>query len=132
MNRRAWLAAASLMLAGLGGCGPSGPAKYKVTGNVTWNGSPLPEGQIVFTPEDPKVSADAGKIVNGAFDVLVKPGSKRVEIYASREGTKVDPAMGAAPREAYIPERYNAKTILKADVTPGGENRFTYTLTEKP
>ena len=51
MNRRVWLAAAGLVLAGLCGCGPSGPAKYKVTGNVTWNGSLQAAGAaIVIKP----------------------------------------------------------------------------------
>jgi len=124
------LAVATLVLAGLCGCGPSAPAVYKVTGNVTWNGKPLPDGQIVFTPEDAKVAPDAGKITNGAFEVMVKPApsASRSMPAARVEGRSSD---GRRPARGIHPERYNAKTTLKAEVTPGGENRFTYDLTEK-
>ncbi|MBX7105335.1 MAG: hypothetical protein K1X57_14725 [Gemmataceae bacterium] len=32
------------------GCG-QGPAEYHVAGTVTWNGKPLPRGQIFFDPD---------------------------------------------------------------------------------
>ncbi|QDS89976.1 hypothetical protein EC9_41780 [Rosistilla ulvae] len=40
-------------LTALVGCGASdaGPGKYSVTGNVTFQGQPLPEGEILFAPD---------------------------------------------------------------------------------
>jgi hypothetical protein len=104
-----------------------------VTGTVTWNGKPLPQGHITFEHEGGALAPDAGTIKDGMFEVMVKPGNKLVRINASRErpGAKFDPAMGAVPREAYIPARYNAETTLRATVTPEGPNTFTYTLVEK-
>jgi len=64
--------------------------------------------KIVFTPEDAKVAPDAGKITNGAFEVMVKPHQARRDPCQPR-GVEGRSAMGGAPREAYIPERYNAK-----------------------
>jgi hypothetical protein len=114
----------------LAGCGPSGPKKYRVVGDVTWEGSALPDGDIVFTPTGGGVP-DAGKITGGKYDVQVTEGAKQVSIFAMREEGPVDPAMGVARRRNFIPERYNDKTILTANVTPDGPNQFDFPLTEK-
>jgi hypothetical protein len=115
------------------GCGPSGPKRYKVTGAVTWNGKPLPKGHIVFEPTDRSITPDAGDILDGKFETMVQAGSKTVQIRASREvpGAKFDPAMGAVPREQYIPPRYNDETTLQADIKPEGPNHFEYPLSDK-
>jgi hypothetical protein len=42
-----------LALALLTGCGESGPATVPVRGVVTYNGTPLPKGSVVFAPVDP-------------------------------------------------------------------------------
>jgi hypothetical protein len=121
-----------LLLALMAGCGPSGPRTYEVSGTVTWNGKPLPQGDIVFLPVDGAVAPDAGKIVDGRFTFRARAGKKRVEIHASRAEGPVDPVMKTAPRKSYIPPRYNAHSILQAEVTPGGENRYAFELTDKP
>ncbi len=72
-------------LLGLTGCGASGPETYSVSGRVTFNAEPLPEGRIIFSPSDGSVAPDAGKIVEGRFEFQAKPGKKRVEIHADRE-----------------------------------------------
>jgi len=49
MSRRAVILV-SAVLAGLalaGGCGPKGPKLYPVSGTVTWNDAPLPDGDII-------------------------------------------------------------------------------------
>ena len=110
------------------GCGSSGPETCTVTGTVTWNGNPLPEGNILFVPEDGKGVPDPGKIADGEFRLEVKPGKKKVEITATREIGEVDPVMGKAPRRSYIPARYNSSTELTAEVTPGTDNVFPFSL----
>lgn len=127
---RKLLAVAVLSLVG---CGPSGPVTYPVSGTVTFDGQPLPEGFITFVPEG-DISPDAGKIVEGKFEFRAQAGKKRIEINANRTkpGAKVEPSMGAVPFEQYIPEAYNTKSTLTEEVKSSGENKFTFDLKSKP
>ena len=109
------------------GCGDSGPKKYPVTGNVTWEGQPLADGDIVLEPTDGGVP-DHGKIVAGKIDMEATAGPKKVSIQATKAAAEVDPDMGMAPQVQYIPHRYNARTELTAEVKADGENRLTFDL----
>ena len=62
------LAAALMVLAG---CGQSGPTYYHVSGTVTFAGSPVPKGTVMFEPDAAKgVRGQMGyaDLVNGKFD----------------------------------------------------------------
>jgi hypothetical protein len=109
------------------GC-DSRPAMYRVTGSVSFDGQPVENGEIIFVSVEKGTAPDAGRIANGSYDMLVKTGKKRVEIRASRPvvGGKPNP-MGPVYHD-YIPEKYNGRTTLLAEVTPDGENRFDYEL----
>ena len=131
MKTRIYALCLCLLVLPVAGCGPSGPETYPVSGTVTWNGDPLPEGNIVFEPVDGSIAPDAGKIAAGKFAFQAQPGEKRVQIDATREVGEVDPVMHTVPREAYIPSKYNSATILTATVTADGENDFTFELTEE-
>jgi hypothetical protein len=104
------------------GCG--GPKMVKVSGRVTLDGKDLPDGEIILVPDDPKQGPDAGKITDGRFELMARPGPKKVEIRASRELPPIkDKAMGGAgiPQfESIIPQKYNDKTELKLDVPDSG------------
>ncbi len=124
-----YLVCLGLLVMVVAGCGPSGPVTYPVSGTVTWEGNPLAEGQIVFTPVDGSIAPDAGTITNGTFNFQAQAGSKRVEIYATRESGPPDPVMNMPPKEQYIPARYNAESILTAEVTKGGVSDLKFDLT---
>ncbi len=111
------------------GCG--GDGKYPVSGTVGWNGDPIPEGSIIFTPVDPSVGPDAGQIENGRFRFRASAGPKKVEIFADRDVGKPDPVMNVVRREQYIPIRYNEETELTVEVTPQGPNDFQLDLVAK-
>ncbi len=110
------------------GCG--GPTDFRVFGDVTWNGKPIPEGTINFIAEDMAVAPDSAKIVNGKYDTRVKAGRKKIEVYAHR-AKPGDPVMNQMGRENYIPTKYNALSTLVREVKPDGENHFDFALTEK-
>jgi len=111
------------------GCG--GPTPVDVTGNVTLDGQPLSEGDIIFEAADGKVTPGAGPIKEGKFAIKALPGAKKVKINASKPA-KPDPVMGTIPGESIIPEQYNVKTKLTADVQKGQPNDFTFDLKSKP
>ena len=115
---------------------PTGPTRYPVSGNVTFDGVPVETGTIVFRDGDPKsaVAPDGGNIVKGRYSLQVQPGKKRVEILASR------PIPGAAaparadrqsfatvPVEQFIPPAYNAQSTLTAEIEPKS-NDYDYDL----
>lgn len=108
------------------GCG--GDGKVPVSGTVTWNGKPLADGNIIFTPMDPTIGPDASRVTNGRFEFRSSPGKKRVEVFADRAVGAVDPVMHTQRREQYIPTRYNEDTELTVRVNSDGENRFTFDL----
>jgi len=115
----------------LTGCGPSGPVMVDVQGSVTWNGAPLPQGDIIFEAVDGATVPSAGKVVNGEYKFKATVGSKLVRIMAMRDTGKFDPTMGTKVLEMYIPDRFNHETKLRADVASDGPNQFTFKLTEK-
>jgi hypothetical protein len=104
-----------------------------VSGTVKWNGDALPNGVITFESADGTQSPASAKITGGEFRLRTKAGKKRVVIQATREiPGSYDSVMQSPRREQYIPERYNAQSDLVREVTAGGDNRFSFELTDKP
>lgn len=104
----------------------------EVSGNVTWKGAPVPDGEIIFFPADKAKPPAAGRITEGAYKFKSKAGNMKVTIEAARSTGKRDPEYGFLISELYIPSRYNKDSTLSADVTLDGENRFDFSLTDKP
>ena len=53
------------------GCGQSGPARYSVSGNVSYKGAPIPVGQISFEPDTTRGNEGPGAsavIKDGKYD----------------------------------------------------------------
>lgn len=113
------------------GCEPAGPKKYPVSGTVLVDGKPLPEGHIVMTPTDGATAPDAAPIKDGKYILEASPGSKKVEITATREEGPIDPVMGQAPRKQYIAPRFNSETTLTAEVKTSGDNTANFEVSEK-
>jgi hypothetical protein len=128
MHRRVSGLGVAVVLLFAFGCTDHQPARYPVKGSVRFNGQPVESGEILFAPVDKRAAPDVGRIDQGLYEALVKGGKKRVEIRASRPvvGGKPNP-MGPVYHD-YIPEKYNARTKLTADVKPDGENRFDFEL----
>ena len=123
MKRSVLIAGALCLTAG---CGKApGLETVEATGTVTWNGAPLPAGDILFEPAQSPGNPSAGKIINGEFKLRTTPGKKKVQIHATRDTGIMDPVMKSPKREAYIPEEFNANTRLTAEVTPGVSTRIS-------
>ena len=60
---------------GIAGCGgPGGPARYQVSGKVTFGGKPVPYGTIFFTPDTSKGNKGpqgVAQIKDGKYDTAV-------------------------------------------------------------
>lgn len=107
----------------LSGCGDSGPRMHKVTGDVTFDGTPIEDGQITFKRvSDSK--AYSGEIKNGSYEVKCEDGEMAVEINATRVvpgkfDTTSNPGHKEPVIETYIPKIYNTATTLKVKVDSG-------------
>jgi hypothetical protein len=147
MRGQAWAAAALLGVAagivtGGPGCGRAsdGIDRRAVSGSVTLDGKPLPTGSITFNPDGPGPSA-GGTVTDGRYAIArpdgPAPGRYKVYVHSlARTGRKIpdsDGPRGSTVDEMknIVPERYNLRTELEAQVQKEGENRFDFELTTK-
>ncbi len=133
MNRQVcWIAClfVSVMLGGCGSGEPPAPKKYPVSGKVTQDGKPLPEGTILFKTVAAG-SVQSMDIKDGEFRGEAEAGDRRVEINAYRVITGDFNGMKGEVQESLIPPRYNTASTLTAKVTAGGANQFTFEVTSE-
>jgi hypothetical protein len=109
--------------------GCSGPGLYPVSGDVSWQGEQIPDGDIIFYPEDGKTLPDVGRIVNGRYETKARPGRKIVQIFATKEKPVPKGVMNQKEREPIIPTKYNAESRLAVEIRPE-ENRHDFRLPE--
>lgn len=101
---------------------------YPVTGVVTLDGTPIPDGSITFRPVDPRQRPESADIVDGTFKVHLPAGKSRVEVHAARPSATTVAGMGPT-MEDYIPEKYKGpSSVLEADIKVEGNNLLEYSL----
>ena len=102
------------------GCGGDADGLQELTGRVTYNGEPIPEGRIQFRSLDESQHAYAGVIQDGQYTVRVAPGPAAVEVRASRlipgKYDESNPGEPVPVGEMYIPEKYNSRTELQVRI----------------
>ncbi|WP_165249556.1 hypothetical protein [Paludisphaera soli] len=135
----AWLAVA--LLAG-GGCGGGdGLPREAVSGKVTFGGKPLDRGAIQFLPRQAGQEGGAwAPVVDGAYSIAAADGPIAGEYAVSITSAPGEgEASGALPGDDsaevgadVVPEDYNVRTTLKANVEPGKPNAFDFELTRRP
>jgi hypothetical protein len=126
MLRHRFHFAVLLLLGATGGCSRGGAERFAVSGAVTLDSAPLPDGEIVFTPDaSTQGPSVVGRIEQGAYSIPQErgpvAGSYRVAITAERKtGRKVRADMiGEAMTdqyEQYLPPEYNERTTLAATI----------------
>ena len=127
MKRLHVLAGLTLGVAVLASGCSTGPSFGEVHGMVTLDGEPLAEGVVRFVPVDGMTPSAGAVIEGGQFNERVAVGRYRVEISSWKlpKGIKSSKEMkrgtvdeGPALEEL-IPERYNKKSELTADIKRG-------------
>ena len=152
MIRRIGFALGILVAAGLmtsSGCGPKRPPTATVGGRVTYLGKPVPEGRIMFYPDDGR---------RPAMGVINSDGSYRLTTFDSKDGAllgrhrvtikavrvvggmpvnelggqpgNLSPSAAQLPTlEWIVPEKYSRpdSSPLKAEVKPG-ENTINFDI----
>lgn len=111
----------ALVVLGLSGCSDNGLTK--VSGTVSFDGTPVEEGSISFMPVDGKGVTAGGVIENGKYSAKVSPGEMAVQIYATKEVKKENPTQEEIERGItsdpvqYIPAQYNKESTLRITVS---------------
>jgi hypothetical protein len=130
----------SLSLAGCGGGTGDDLPRQAVSGSVTLNDKPLEQGSITFSPAEPGQGApSAGAIIkSGSYSIDRSggptPGKYRVSIVgdeasaASEELPGLPPKLSELKKKARIPEKYNARSNLTAEVKADGSNSIDFDL----
>jgi hypothetical protein len=122
------------------GCdrGGDGLPRESVSGKVTLDGRPLDRGEITFVPTGGDGPPVGGEIQDGTYAIRRAdgpvPGPHRVAIFSAKPtGKKIpdeaDPSILYDERAETIPDRYNARSDLAAEVKAGGGNTFDFELT---
>lgn len=112
------------------GC-DSGPRLYEITGKVTFDGTPVAKGDITLRPEKTSTAPQGATIKDGSFQMKANEGKYKVEIISTRVVLGKKGPMGEDAIEEFIPEKYNTKTTLGAEVKSSGKNELIFELTSK-
>lgn len=106
------------------GCsGRSTVPMYDVSGAVTFDGTPLAHGSIVFDSVDGLTAPVMGGIEEGRYAVKAPIGEKIVRVDAVRTLDQKD-QYGSAVTESFIPQRYNSDSRLRMTVSAIDMNAF--------
>ena len=121
------------ILAGLciAGCSHE-PRLHPVSGSITFEGQPIPDGDILFITPDGTRGPDPAKVLGGKYELKTTEGKKRVEISASKIRPGGARGAGGEPvPEEYVPARYNTQSELTAEVQAAAKNVFDFELKSK-
>lgn len=116
-----------------------GPENVGASGVVTLDGKPLPEGVVVFEPLNAlKGQIREATVANGAFalpDAQGVPAGMEFRVLikgfrkTGRKYPAADPSLAYDEVEQYLPEKYNAKSDLRAVFAAVKEdNQFRFEL----
>jgi hypothetical protein len=136
----------ALFLVSFFGCGESGGdelPREAVSGVITLDGQPLMDGNIQLVPASAGAqyaTTSGGTIREGKFEVPRNEGptpGKYSVVISSGGGEVYRPAAGEMPGvppkqiKEKIPAKYNARTVLTAEVKKGGPNAVEFALSSK-
>ena len=132
MKTQIWCCFATGLLL-LSGCGG---AETSITGRVSLDGKPVPEGSIRFIPMEGTQGADAGAVIrDGKYKVVVKDlasGKYRVSIRGYKHGGKMEPdPLGGSPIKGtvqIVPPQYQGEDSTLVEEISLGVNRLDFPL----
>lgn len=118
----------SVLAFSVAGCSDGKPPNYPLSGAITFEGKPVPEGTIMFIPSDKRSGTAKAEIVDGKYTLELPAGEKLVKVEASRFIGPEDKSLGVRPRDQYLPDRYNVESKLTTEVKPQNDNVYNLKL----
>jgi hypothetical protein len=125
----------ALLVAGCGRTGPQEPPRYPISGTVTLDGKPLPQGTVYFRTVSLGL-IERVPIKDGTFAGRVAAGERRIEFSVIKDVKYTGPTMPGVPSPETVlaetlPAAFNADSNFTVTVTPDGPNQFTFELMSK-
>jgi len=114
------------------GCESKESQTHSISGTVSLDGKPLPEGEVYFIL--PGQAPAIFPVKDGDFSGQARAGKHRVEInaYRARKEKVGSPGQNMTPPpENYIPEKFNTKSELTAQVETAGSKQFKFDVQSK-
>jgi hypothetical protein len=118
------------------GCGTGGgPERAVVSGQVTFRGEPVANGEIRFEPaQGTRANVCGASIRDGRYRIAnkggVPVGTYRVILRGfrpaggtSRQRASGDPMSGEGPAVQYLPQQYNERSTLTVTIESGGRDQ---------
>lgn len=110
----------------------------EISGQVTFHTQPLANGTIQFAPRDQYGLAGGSVIADGRYVIPsqkgLPPGAYTVRISSADQSGGIPrsstgkPGSEAPPLKEVLPDRYNSKSELTAEVKSGGGNILNFEL----
>jgi len=119
----------AVLFAWLSGCRSDGPATYEVHGMVSWEGEPLPQGTVMFVPDEgPAATAEIG--TDGRYRLHAVAGRHQVGILATRVGGPSKHGGDSPELIPLLPEKYHRfhTSGVVVTVEPGQANTIDLEL----
>ena len=134
-SRYVFLCGAAL-LAAFAGCGSDNPDGIPVSGEVSFQGKPLDQGAIEFTPLDASHRMSGAPISEGEYSIPAEQGLSagkyQVRITSTAGGAEVDPDQppgeSGTPAKERIPAEFNTQTKQEVEVKEEGDNTFKFEI----
>ena len=122
----------ALLVAGCGRTGRQEPPRYPVSGTVTLDGTPLPQGTVYFRTVSLGL-IERVPIKDGTFAGRVAAGERRIEFSVVKDVKYTGPTMPGVPSPETVlaetlPSAFNSESSFTATVTPAGPNVFIFEL----
>lgn len=119
---------------GLLGCGGRTDGLITISGTVTLDGKPVPDGSVSLMPLDGKGIAGGGTISNGRYSADSSPGLMAVQINGIEKVEKENPSAEEVARGLHIDQKqilpavYNRQSKLRIEVSSESD-QFDFNLT---
>jgi len=110
------------------GC-DQGPPVGNITGEVIFDGQPVKDGHVLFTPMDGMGQTGGAAVRDGKFTAEKVPvGKMKVELHGNKvvgqqpayEGVKNSPMIDVV--QEMLPAKYNSKSDLTLEVKKGNQD----------
>jgi hypothetical protein len=104
----------------IAGCG--GPTVCEVSGTISYDGQPIKQGGITFTPTDGKSPTAGAVIKDGRYDCKLSPGEHKVVVNGTKDIDRkpIDITESGTPvSNELLPAKYNQSTELKYEAQTG-------------
>lgn len=123
--RRILFTCAILAAFAIAGCGPGGPQRFQLSGEVSYNGEPVPAGEISFTPDSSQGNTGPGAVA------IIKAGRYETEpgkgVVGGPHTVKISGFDGKVLPESDIGVMLFKPSIQSADL-PRESGEFNFTV----